>query len=480
MAKRVKVDIITDTKAFKDDCYKKMYSELSDYNIIRHNIPDEYFYRDKESVHASKFFDYYKSRVLEYRKIKLEKMKEILFYNEQFNPIINGKRKYDSATKIKNESEVFRFIVEKCNAVLDTLPDDNVRKKDILNIDTVKRWFGVNKRKTPKRWKIFLISFGLDLPVNDEKLEAYSHQALFYKVFGQVDRTRSVEEICMIYCKKRGMSYVEALAMYGDYESRCEENLPSDQIDIKEYESKKIDTQFLYGNNFVDVISKEELIDFLVRNREILNASNTSIIDFIQENVEEKWDENTYNIYNARYGELKGCLVEDEKDRRNEKKYKFLDKVFPPKSVFYASTRDENKKKLLENLEIEEVEDIDILDEIIGYKEDFYDLTKQHKKDQYYVSLRNKMILVHFIYYWHDYISSVGNTERSVAEMEEIQEHYIQELNMELRKHYLSPLYPYNEFDLFILLCSKTADPIYTYYYVLNYFYHCYFDDDME
>ena len=58
---------------------------------------------------------------------------------------------------------------------------------------------------------------------------------------------------------------------------------------------------------------------------------------------------------------------------------------------------------------------------------------------------------------------------------EDVYEHYIQEINMELQKHYLAPLYPYNDFDLFILLCSGTNDPVYTYYYVLSYMYNQYF-----
>lgn len=94
----------------------------------------------------------------------------------------------------------------------------------------------------------------------------------------------------------------------------------------------------------------------------------------------------------------------------------------------------------------------------IGYTEN------KTMSTDYYTNMRKLMIVLNFFWY---YILQSDNKTHSVSEMSK---DFVAIINKNLKQYYFNCLYPYNNFDLFFILCSKTQNPIFTYYYILQYY----------
>lgn len=84
----------------------------------------------------------------------------------------------------------------------------------------------------------------------------------------------------------------------------------------------------------------------------------------------------------------------------------------------------------------------------IGYTEN------KTMSTDYYTNMRKLMIVLNFFWY---YILQSDNKTHSVSEMSK---DFVAIINKNLKQYYFNCLYPYNNFDLFFILCSKTQNPI--------------------
>lgn len=128
------------------------------------------------------------------------------------------------------------------------------------------------------------------------------------------------------------------------------------------------------------------------------------------------------------------------------------------RQIFVPMKINKYKHKSNQNNEADEFVSHTISQVYIGYTEN------KTMNTDYYTNMRKLMIVLNFFWY---YILQSDNKTHSVSEMSK---DFVAIINKNLKQYYFNCLYPYNNFDLFFILCSKTQNPIFTYYYILQYY----------
>lgn len=128
------------------------------------------------------------------------------------------------------------------------------------------------------------------------------------------------------------------------------------------------------------------------------------------------------------------------------------------RQIFVPMKINKYKHKSNQNNKADEFVSHTISQVYIGYTEN------KTMNTDYYTNMRKLMIVLNFFWY---YILQSDNKTHSVSEMSK---DFVAIINKNLKQYYFNCLYPYNNFDLFFILCSKTQNPIFTYYYILQYY----------
>ena len=320
--------------------------------------------------------------------------------------------------------------------------DQKVADYFTVKSDTIKKWIG-KKQKQPSRPILFLVSFALDLPLKNDDNKYYSHEALFYKVFGQRSCSRSPDELCMIYCKKNNLSYVEALEMYLEFL----QNTTSNIINEKVSKDKIIQsTRSLIDNKELKLmdLSRNDFVAFLIDNAETLDFKYSSISKKLKEIEKENADcfERIYDKYNSFFTNVDG---RDESFRKVNRSSK-VSGALPKKSDIFVDIPDKDDEKFPKYLKY--------IEEAFMFYDSFHKTT--YSRDFYTVQ-RKRMIYIKFLMYWESQPEFVENDNNGFND-------YIHSINEDLRMNYFSELLPYNDFDLQFILCAKRPRPLDDYF----------------
>ena len=313
-----------------------------------------------------------------------------------------------------------------------------------LKSDTIKKWIG-KKQKQPSRAMLFLVSFALDLPLINDENKYFSHEALFFKVFGQRSCSRSPDELCMIYCKKNNISYIEALEMYLEFL----QNTTSNIINEKVSKDKIIQsTRALIDNKELKLmdLSKNDFVAFLIDNAETLDFKHSSISKKLKELEKENADcfERIYDKYNS-FFDFVDTRVESERKRKVNRSNK-VSGALPRKSDIFVDIPDNDDEKFSKYLKY--------IEEAFMFYDSFHKTT--YSRDFYTVQ-RKRMIYIKFLMYWESQPEFVENDNNGFND-------YINSINEDLRMNYFSELLPYNDFDLQFILCAKRPRPLDDYF----------------
>lgn len=376
------------------------------------------------------------------------------------------------------------------------------------------------------------------------KILHFSHEALFNRVFNQRYCVKHADDICFNYCKKKHLSYETALDLFYEYtiapkdkivnkESKIEStknildiamtdlnekqfldvlisyhySFCSEQSAINKKLIKRIEEfedsnklkkyNIKYNSIKSSLVFDEELFNIIENTRckaledeSIKKDVKTNMLAFSKHIIPS--DSITINIKNnlllieylLSHNESINKLINDEKSplwiseelsSDNNKNKKFLLKAKRELNlindlVLSANIRNSKKYKEINNNSNEKN----------GKNEKVY--SWQINNDQpsrdysYYDKMRKLIIFVSFFHYFIDYIDNSYDLKKEKS----ISEGFINEVNDMLLSFQFNELYPFNSFDLFFILCIKTSDPIFTYYYILKYYIDKYYIDKVE
>lgn len=305
----------------------------------------------------------------------------------------------------------------------------------------------ISGETSPVRDNLFLISFALNLPFEeDEKIgqEPLGHKYLFQKVFGNRYCTRDPKELIFTYCKKTKKSYKDALLLMNQYKeleenSQCQAQQP-------------LYTQQLLASIDTDQITDEDFLQLLVLNSSQIKYNCLSAMNKIADLVKEISDPDAYK----RICTLISAVGYDSiwlycRDANVMEACAFL-KSFNP------SIKDPIPTLIPENSfwEIPSQKTIKNCINGIGNTEP--------------ESIRKVLIILYFLRNWFDEDLSLDSPDQ-----------FIEKMNRTLKGCSMPILYPYEPFDLLIVASVKNAaanriSPLKYFYAISN----IVFEDDFE
>lgn len=432
-------------------------NEYFDYQIkVLNKCTDNFIYDEKGADYNFKFNDNLNQQVIEF----LDYYAYILGDNKVFIPDNNNKDLFE----ITQGQKLYEIISNNCNfknsfsgkfkkkyvyeflhrVIFDVDPDGEEE-----NLDTISRWFSQGKK--PNRKTIFKISFGLNLPIDPpDDNPNYCHKALFNKVFCERYALRVPNELCFMYAKYQKKTYKEALDIYQRFLSEIEKNHSHDNNDLLAPK----DTIAILSKTENIFMDEEQFVKLLVSYYPYLNIQYTTAFSKLNEykKIIEKDDftdavlskrHNIFEfIFRDRYHQLN-----DEEVRKQT--YRNTDELMTrlKRYIRYGCIDERETRSDLHN----------IFDFVIK-KSDYYVKPENMSNSTFYSKVRKALIYFHFLTYWINLDNSFSPDY----------DDYIQEINDLLDKCMLPQLYPFNRADLFYTYCSRSNDPISTFFILLS------------
>ncbi len=432
-------------------------NEYFDYQIkVLNKCTDNFIYDEKGADYNFKFNDNLNQQVIEF----LDYYAYILGDNKVFIPDNNNKDLFE----ITQGQKLYEIISNNCNfknsfsgkfkkkyvyeflhrVIFDVDPDGEEE-----NLDTISRWFSQGKK--PNRKTIFKISFGLNLPIDPpDDNPNYCHKALFNKAFCERYALRVPNELCFMYAKYQKKTYKEALDIYQRFLSEIEKNHSHDNNDLLAPK----DTIAILSKTENIFMDEEQFVKLLVSYYPYLNIQYTTAFSKLNEykKIIEKDDftdavlskrHNIFEfIFRDRYHQLN-----DEEVRKQT--YRNTDELMTrlKRYIRYGCIDERETRSDLHN----------IFDFVIK-KSDYYVKPENMSNSTFYSKVRKALIYFHFLTYWINLDNSFSPDY----------DDYIQEINDLLDKCMLPQLYPFNRADLFYTYCSRSNDPISTFFILLS------------
>ena len=213
------------------------------------------------------------------------------------------------------------------------------------------------------------------------------------------------------------------------------------------------------NTNSYSKILKDDITTILVKNIEMDESDVRNVIGIINNFLKSKsidytkiLQENIGTIITKECDTLESC-ISNLSDLRDE--LLLIRQIFVPLKI---------NKCTSENIKNDETDEFSLPQIREVYVNYISDTDSKAMNSDYYTNMRKLMIVLKFFWY---YILQSDNNTHSVLELSK---DFIATLNTDLNRYYFNYLYPYNNFDLFFILCSKTQNPIFTYYYILQYY----------
>lgn len=432
-------------------------NEYFDYQIkVLNKCTDNFIYDEKGADYNFKFNDNLNQQVIEF----LDYYAYILGDNKVFIPdnnntdlfeITQGQKLYEIISNNCNFKNSFsgkfkkKYVYEFLHRVIFDVDPDGEEE----NLDTISRWFSQGKK--PNRKTIFKISFGLNLPIDPpDDNHNYCHKALFNKVFCERYALRVPNELCFMYAKYHKKTYKEALDIYQRFLSQIEKNHSHDNNALLAPK----DTIAILSKTENIFMDEEQFVKLLVSYYPYLNIQYTTAFSKLNEykKIIEKDDftdavlskrHNIFEfIFRDRYHQLN-----DEEVRKQT--YRNTDELMTrlKRYIRYGCIDERETRSDLHN----------IFDFMIK-KSDYYVKPENMSNSTFYSKVRKALIYFHFLTYWINLDNSFSPDY----------DDYIQEINDLLDKCMLPQLYPFNRADLFYTYCSRSNDPISTFFILLS------------
>lgn len=444
------LEIINEITDSFDYDSEEIYSDIFEYDSKNVKEPIEDFlkyYREKTEKNDNKNTDF--------PMYQGQKLAEIISLNPEFI-----KQYGDKVTR----DNCYNFLTEKIESILPN-DDTNPPYTTPLKSNSVSKWF-YKDRKPQYRVDIFKISFALDLPLEENIYQKnYCHKSLFNKVFKERYALKSPDELCFMYAKKHHLSYIKALDIFDKFIAKINND------EINTYKAQQIiteanETKTIIGKTISDNLTEEEFINLLLDYYPVLNIVNTSLKNKTKKYIDI--------ISNKRF-------LETIRINRNNVLSNIDVKTNYDTDEIKNDSKDINLKNFLlfggyprqlpKEENIQGSDDYELTD-TKGISIDRYERTKYEFLPQpysiynkldapekstertYYEKARKALIYYHFITYW----CPLEN------EYEPTYDDYLAEINQILDSCMLPTMYPFNMFDFFYLYCSKTLNPISTYF----------------
>lgn len=320
-----------------------------------------------------------------------------------------------------------------------------------IKLERIKKWFG-RRRSTTDRITIFMISFGLDLPIEPQKESPqFCHKYLFNKVFRERYCLRTPEELCLMYAKSHQMSFSEAEDMYKSFVEQYNSKQIKNNSSIN-YSSAKNTKTFLAKTNDEN-IGKEEFLGLLNEYSDILDVCYTSVLEKIDEYKNEITETDFIKAILCNRDNIFSIVTWDREEQISniEKRKQTIrtdDKILTrlKKYILYGGIDDRDKRKEIHNTF-----------DFILKQNDLYIKPNKSTNSTFYSKIRKTLIYFHFLTYWI-------NIKKDYSPC---YDDYIYEINDLLNMYMLPPLYPFNKSDLFYIFCGKSNDPVSTYFMLL-------------
>lgn len=432
-------------------------NEYFEYQIkVLNKCTDNFIYDEKGADYNFKFNDDLNQQVIEF----LDYYASILGDNKVFIPDNNNKDLFE----ITQGQKLYEIISNNCNfknsfsgklkkkyvyeflhrVIFDVDPDDEEE-----NLDTISRWFSQGKK--PNRKTIFKISFGLNLPIDPpDDNPNYCHKALFNKVFCERYALRVPDELCFMYAKYHKKTYKEALDIYQRFLSEIEKNHSHDNNALLAPK----DTIAILSKTENIFMDEEQFVKLLVSYYPYLNIQYTTAFSKLNEykKIIEKDDftdavlSKRHNIFEFIFSDIYHQLNDEEVRKQT---YRNTDELMTrlKRYIRYGCIDERETRADLHN----------IFDFVIK-KSDYYVKPENMSNSTFYSKVRKALIYFHFLTYWINLDNSFSPDY----------DDYIQEINELLDKCMLPQLYPFNRADLFYTYCSRSNDPISTFFILLS------------
>lgn len=429
---------------------------------------------------------------------------------EKIRSMLEGLR-FDVRNCARELINRIQIMTEKCSFALSEqekliLKKDNNTNgyADIPNYETVRKWLSQSGAREPNRFVLYQIAFALGLrayfpkDIDDPTLKNYKGTVnyLFNKVYNQRFVTRTAHELIFIFCLIQGKSYTDALKMYCQYKTGCEEKVPeAPQMFVP---SQNNSTLFFVARGIAN--DEQGFIRDLIVVSPLLEDAHSSVFDRLEE-----WRQYFVQEESVEYFQNypKGNLTVGESvfiSKALKKNLQLLDRRMRITSTLYEYPINADNENLLiaifENLGVSEELYLllkgygdysilavfgegsqpffsEIISNVIQTAEEIFaqrienengvsewrmDIYRELSHNLIYRDLRKAVITAHFFRYW----SSMDRDD------ELDYEDYVGETNEILTDLFYLPLYLKNSYDCFFMLCAKTKDPIGTYYAVFN------------
>lgn len=466
--------------------------------LLRERLPnfEEKLNAEKKlsETYAYDYVDFASENIISMLAEGLKKNQEIK--KKRFLHIVRNRpdfQMYPGINHDKSESAAYNYVADKANELIKktseelkellSKSDDSMKLKlkgylytgtrqkvtGYVNIkrDTIVKWF---TRNTPSRSTLFLISFALNLPLAETEKDYSTHESLFYRSFGQRSFSRNADEVCMIFCKKNGLSYTTALRLYLEFLKRTEIKKETDSVDATI--NKPIGTGTIRYNIDVNLkgCSEEEFLDFLVKNALTLDFKYSSIDKKMQELMDAEslfgdlsGKETEYQKeVNSKYKTIINRLSKDVRSRIDSGRE--VTGAFPKKNLFKDTEKGKEAEK--EYFEDNDPERYDRYNCLMKYSRDvflFYEFfhDTDYLSRDYYTGQRKKWIFLSFLAYWN-------KCNKHGIKSKDIFDKYIKSTNRILKENFFSELLIYNDFDFLFILCAKSSDPIESFLFVLT------------
>jgi hypothetical protein len=398
--------------------------------------------------------------------------------------------------------------------------------------EAVKKWLSETGARNPSRMYLYKIAFALGLKayypneIEDTSSEyQISVNYLFNKIYNQRYCTRTYIELIFIFCLKNGRNYTTAMKMISQYIKSPK----SDSVNLQDEENNTL--YFIQQSSTND---ENSFVNYLLRITPLLNDRYSSVFSQLEESIEYFSDEDIMHDFEEKYSittHMNNMLTAYDEYKYSDSQYmnymnlgeKVLISDIVKKRLMFFDNRMKISSTLYDNnigleddkilvpefirLDISEAlynhlksaatESIsarfgknsqqyfsDIISDIIITKYDIYNLdiitrtenddgtyewqtkvtNNSLSHDLIYRRLRNALITAHFFYYWSDMDAVLSY------------DGYIKEINELLTDSFYQPMYIKNSFDCFFMLCSKTLEPIDSYYSIFNQIF-CIYDD---
>lgn len=412
------------------------------------------------------------------RIIKKEKFLSIVHSHPDYS-------KFMKRTGYNKEKPVYEFAADKVNMLLEQTKqtlneqlsqvDDSIKlelkgylyeiSKDRISgfidmkWDTIGRWF---TRNTPSRPKLFLLSFALDLPLTNPENKYFTHESLFYRAFGQRSTSRNPGELCMMYCKNKGLDYATALRLYLSFLLSTDDWKKKKNSEIAKIEKDKVPkTGFLNEQIKEEGLSEDAFVQMLIDNADTLNNYYFGIDQTIKEieteldqasEGKDNYHEKVYKRYKPLLDSLKpiktperiripkGTHVTGAFPSINDTKFEKDEKINKEQEYF---SDDSNMARAKRYAQLKQYA-IDVV-----LFSDYFHRPERYSQE-YYIQQRKRLIFMIFLAYWE----KTKFTNRNCFER------YISITNYKLKQNFFSELLPYNDFDYLFILCAKRPEPL--------------------